>query len=183
MRAFNELEVSYHIGGSVASSALGVFRATADVDLVADLSPGHVVLLAASLQDSYFIDEAMIHEAIIDRSSFNLVHLPTAIKLDVFLPHSDPYDQSEAQRARELRGEHGGQLLPLRVASAEDTVLRKLMWYRAGGEVSEQQWLDVLGVLKVQWPQLDRDYLREWAPQLDVADLLDEALTEAERWA
>jgi len=65
------------------------------------------------------------------------------------------------------------------VASAEDTVLAKLDWYRAGGGVSEQQWRDVLGILQVQSEMLDRDYLRSMAASLQVGDLLQQALSEA----
>ena len=65
------------------------------------------------------------------------------------------------------------------VASAEDTILTKLEWYRMGGEISDRQWNDVQNVLKVQEGQLDLDYLRHWAIQLDVRDLLDRALVES----
>jgi hypothetical protein len=65
------------------------------------------------------------------------------------------------------------------VASAEDTVLTKLEWYRMGSEVSERQWRDVLGVLKVQAERLDLAYLRRWAAALGVADLLEQALSQA----
>ena len=65
------------------------------------------------------------------------------------------------------------------VATAEDTILAKLEWYRMGGGVSERQWRDVLGVMKVQADRLDLAYLRQWADQLNVSDLLERALTEA----
>jgi len=64
------------------------------------------------------------------------------------------------------------------VASAEDTILRKLEWYRAAGETSERQWNDLRGVLKVGGPQLDQAYLRHWAVHLNVDDLLDQLLRE-----
>ena len=67
----------------------------------------------------------------------------------------------------------------LYVASAEDTVLAKLRWYRETGGASDRQWNDVLGVLKVQGPTLDRAYLREWAVELKLTDLLDRALDDA----
>ncbi|HVH25755.1 MAG TPA: hypothetical protein VM818_03310 [Vicinamibacterales bacterium] len=64
------------------------------------------------------------------------------------------------------------------IASAEDTVLAKLEWYRLGGETSERQWWDVVGILKVA-EDADRAYLRHWAPSLEVADLLERALADA----
>lgn len=62
-----------------------------------------------------------------------------------------------------------------RFASPEDTILAKLEWYRAGGEVSDRQWRDILGVLLTRARELDRDYLRQWAVELAVADLLERA--------
>jgi hypothetical protein len=64
------------------------------------------------------------------------------------------------------------------VASAEDTILRKLEWYRARGETSERQWNDLRGVLRVSGDMLDRDYLRTWAKYLKVDDLLERLLNE-----
>lgn len=60
----------------------------------------------------------------------------------------------------------------------EDIVLAKLDWFRLGGEVSERQWRDILGVLKTQREALDVDYLRQWAQLLGVADLMERALGE-----
>ena len=63
--------------------------------------------------------------------------------------------------------------------AAEDTLLAKLNWYRLGGEVSERQWRDVLGVLAVQAGRLESEYLFRMAEELGVADLLARALAEA----
>lgn len=63
--------------------------------------------------------------------------------------------------------------------SPEDIILHKLIWYEMGGRVSERQWLDVLGVLKVQSTDLDAAYLRKWAAKLRVAALLAQAWDEA----
>ena len=65
-------------------------------------------------------------------------------------------------------------------ATAEDLILSKLEWFRLGGESSDRQWGDVLGVLRVQGSALDRPYLRRWAKQLGLTDLLDRALKESE---
>jgi len=64
-------------------------------------------------------------------------------------------------------------------ATPEDIVLNKLEWYKAGGEVSDRQWYDVIGVLKIQGTQLDMVYLRQWAEELSISDLLKKALGEA----
>jgi hypothetical protein len=65
------------------------------------------------------------------------------------------------------------------VASAEDTVLRKLEWYRAAGERSERQWSDLRGISRTLGKQLDLEYLRRWAAFLGVEDLLETLLTES----
>ena len=68
--------------------------------------------------------------------------------------------------------------MELAVSSPEDVILSKLRWFRQGGEASEQQWNDVLGVIAVQKDKLDLHYLRDWAEKLGIADLLNQALME-----
>ena len=68
------------------------------------------------------------------------------------------------------------------LATPEDTVLAKLEWYRLGDEVSDCQWRDVLGIIRLQQGRLDREYMKKWAVELKVADLLDRALREADSW-
>ncbi|MFQ5742207.1 MAG: hypothetical protein ACE5HV_01325 [Acidobacteriota bacterium] len=173
------LGVRYQIGGSVASSAHGMARATMDVDLVADLVAEDVAPLVQALEADYFADEEMIRSALREHTSFNFIHQPTMLKIDVFLPKKRPYDQVALERSRldTLVDEPTARSVP--VASPEDIVLQKLEWYRLGGEISERQWTDVLGVLRVQGESLDREYLRRWAMELGIADLLDRALSEA----
>lgn len=65
------------------------------------------------------------------------------------------------------------------VASAEDTLLTKLEWFRKTGEQSDRQWRDALGIAKQQRRSLDLDYCRRWAHDLDVEDLLDRLLVES----
>jgi len=177
--ALDRLGVRWCVVGSVASGAHGEYRATHDVDLVADLAPAHAAPLVAALAESYYVDEESVTEAIDRRSSFNLVHLGTMLKVDVFAMKRRPYDRASMDR----RVSHGIDPDPssprLQLASPEDTVLAKLAWYRAGGEVSERQWKDVLGVLRVQGGAIDRAYMARWAPELGVADLLERALDAA----
>lgn len=178
IRAFGQLGVSYYVGGSVASSVYGMARTTIDVDVVANLRLEHVRLLAAHLQSAYYLDETMMEDAIRRKTSFKMIHEATMLKIDVFIPKGEPYDAVAALHIRmDTLNKNDDRLFY--VASPEDVILRKLEWYRAGGEVSERQWSDAVGVLKVQGEALEQAYLREWAGQLGVADLLERALGEA----
>lgn len=177
---FEELEIDYHIAGSVASSAHGVPRTTVDIDLVADLKAEHVVPFTAALQSTYYVDEETIRGAIARRGSFNLIHFETMLKVDIFIPKGRAFDREAAHRVESHPLEEVGNARRFNIASAEDVILAKLEWYRLGGKVSERQWSDVLGVLKVQGDLLDREYLRKWADQLGVLDLLQQAFVEAE---
>jgi hypothetical protein len=177
--AFEQLGVAYYIGGSVASSLHGLPRSTLNVDLIADLRLEHVQPLVTRLQDAYCLDEAAIRTAIQRRASCNLIHLETMLKVDIFVLKTRPFDQGAFQR---IQQHHASQTEPARMlvlSSAEDAVLAKLGWYRMGGEVSERQWNDLLGILTVQGTALDLPYLRHWAADLQVTDLLERALAEA----
>lgn len=175
----DRLGVRYQVSGSVASSAYGMARATMDVDLVADLGETDVDALVGALQNDYFVAAEAAREAVVRRSSFNLIHQATMLKVDVFLPQNRPYDVVALRRGRSetLVDEPGARTF--RIAAPEDVVLAKLSWYRLGGEVSETQWADVIGVLRVQHEALDFAYLEEWASQLEIDDLLARAMATA----
>ena len=177
-KTFDELGVQYYVGGSVASSAYGIARATLDVDIVSDLKLPHVSPMVEMLKASYYIDKDMILEAIDSRSSFNVIHLDTMIKVDVFVVGDTPYDIETLKRKRKdtLDDEQETEFY---LGSPEDVILNKLKWFRMGGNVSEQQWRDVLGVLKVQEGLLDTEYLRHWGAALGLTGLLEEALRDA----
>ncbi len=179
IEAFEALGIAYHIGGSVAGMAHGVTRTTLDVDLVTDLHVEHILPLIECIQAAYYVDEAMIREAVRDTASFNLIHLATMYKIDVFVLKRGEYDRQAFLRAdlRPLDNEPDSPLFF--VETAEDVILNKLRWYRLGGEVSERQWSDVLGTLRVQSSSLDHAYLRRWAQSLAILDLLERALKQA----
>ncbi len=172
------MRVPYLGGGSLASSLHGIPRATQDADVVADLRPGHVDALVAALSEGWYVDRDMILDAVRRRACFNVIHLATMFKVDVFVLSGDPAQQREMRRRiRVTIGDDPGR--EIFVASPEDIVLMKLDWYRLGGGVSDRQWGDVLGVLEVQGPSLDMAYLRESASDMGLGDLLERAFREA----
>jgi len=131
------------------------------------------------LGQDFYTDTALIRNAVRGRSSFNVIHKPTMFKVDVFIPKGRPFDRSQFARriAQSLTEEEADQIY---IASPEDNILAKLQWYRLGGEVSDRQWRDVLNVVRIQDERLDRTYLRRWASELGVADLLEEALNQGD---
>jgi hypothetical protein len=179
LEAFDRLGAKNYVSGSIASSAYGTPRSTLDVDLVADLTKSHVVGLVAALEQEYYISRSAVTEAIQRRSCFNVIHLTTMYKVDVFAAKARAYDREALRRARRHRLADATDAPEVWLAAPEDVILSKLEWYRLGDEISERQWLDVLGVLKVQQGALDRDYLRHWSRELGVADLLERAEQQA----
>lgn len=172
-----ELGVPYLIGGSLASTLHGLVRTTQDADIVADMQPSHLRPFVLALHDEFYIDDQMIAEAIERKSSFNIIHRQTMFKVDVFIPSPRPFLQSQLARAQRQVFAFETQV-SAKFASPEDTILAKLEWYRLGGQISDRQWRDILGVLKIRAGELDLDYLRKWASELQVGDLLERALQE-----
>jgi len=173
-----KLGIPYLIGGSLASTLYGMVRSTQDSDVVTEMSLEHIQAFVTSLQNEFFIDEEMIAESIQNNSSFNIIHRDTMFKVDIFVPRPRPFQQSQLSRAQRQTFNLESEI-SAKFASPEDTILSKLEWYRMGGEVSDRQWRDILGVMKTRAGDLDLDYLRKWARELKVTDLLDRALGEA----
>jgi len=174
----DRLGTPYFLGGSLASSLLGEPRSTVDIDLAIVLGSGDVPALLAALGSEFYVDEEAARDAVRRRSSFNAIHQPTVLKVDFFVLGDAAFDRSQLERRRLSPAlEESGQRVF--VSSAEDLILRKLDWYRQGGGVSDRQWRDVLGVLKVQGERLDFEYLGRWAASLDLDGLLERALADS----
>lgn len=172
------LGVPYVIGGSLASTLYGMVRTTQDSNIITEMRTEHIPPFVSSLQNEFFIDEEMVADSIQHNSSFNIIHRETMFKVDIFIPRPRPFQQSQFARAQRQTFELGTEI-SANFASPEDTILSKLEWYRLGGEVSDRQWRDILGVMKTRAGELDLDYLRKWANELNVPDLLERALKES----
>jgi len=173
-----KLGIPYLVAGSLASTVYGMVRTTQGADLVAEMRPENAEAFIQALQGDFYMDEEMIKNAVGQHTSFNIIHRASMFKVDVFIPLTSPFVKEQLSRARRqilAREPHAEAML----ATAEDTLLAKLDWYRMGGEVSERQWRDVLGILKIQAGNLDLGYLTRWAKELKVSELLESALAQS----
>jgi hypothetical protein len=175
-RAFDALGIIHTIGGSIASSIAGEPRSTLDIDVVAALRESQVAPLVDALSTEFYVDAEALRRAARQRSSANVIHQATQLKVDIFVAGGTPLDEQQLRRRQAVEIADGR---ILHVHPPEDILLQKLRWYRKGGDGSDRQWRDILAIIRVQARSLDRDYLRANAPVLDVVDLLDRALREA----
>ena len=180
IEVLESLDIPYVIGGSLASARYGTARATMDSDLVVKLGQRHIPQLIARLKNRFYADETMALSAVQRSSSFNLIHLETMFKVDLFVASQRPFDEAQLSR-RIAQPVAEGDSRTIFMLSAEDTILAKLAWYRMGGEQSERQWRDVQGVIKAQQNRLDHTYMMKMSQSLRVQDLLTRLLTETDQ--
>ena len=177
IEAFEQLGITYYIGGSVSSSVHGVARQTQDVDVIVALQAGKQVhQLVQMLHNEYYLDEQAFQDAVRGGILYGVLHLTTMMKVDLIPLKQRAFTQEEARRAQPTLLEPGTR--PLRIASAEDAILTKLEWFEMGGRTSTRQWNDILGIMRQQGDNLDRPYMRQWADVLRVRELLEGALAE-----
>lgn len=179
LAAIDRLEIPYFVGGSVASSTYGFARYTQDVDLVVSLDLENVDEFAAELAgEEFYADARLMRDGIQHHRAFNVIYQPFLYKFDLFPLQDDAYSRSQLARRSFTETDVLGEPVQCAMASAEDVILSKLRWYQLGRGVSEQQWNDLRGVLKIRGPQLDRHYLSKWAAELKISDLLEKLLNE-----
>lgn len=186
--ALESLGIAYCIGGSFASSTYGEPRATRDIDILLTLTLAQAQRIVTHVTSDFFVQLADLADAIalaptladdpMHRATCNLVHRSSFFRVDLFVSSGRPFEVAQlARRIPQIIG-----LSPERQAffsSPEDVILNKLEWYRMAQGMLDRQWSDVQAVIATQRQHLDHAYLRHWAPQLDVADLLEAALRGA----
>jgi len=175
-----ELNIAYAIGGSFASSVYGKVRFTADADVTVEPFEKSADRFFELLEPHYYVSKQAMFEALQRQTSFNVIHLESSFKIDVFVRKDTAFEKQLMSRRRALRLSDSLEK-SFSVVSPEDIVLLKLQWYRDGGESSEHQWNDVLGILEVQGQRLDFEYLKKWSAILEINELLEKAISEAGR--
>lgn len=174
----HELDIPYMVGGSFASSFYGFYRTTHDADFIIDITKEKEARFIELFQREFYVSRTLIDQSLQTGSAFNIIHLESSFKVDFFVLRGERYNRFAFSR-RSLRQIDPESQIQTYVQSAEDTVLAKLDWYRQGGQVSELQWRDGVGILKTQRSLLDLKYLRHWASQQGIGELLNRALKEA----
>ena len=173
----DDLGLTYAIGGSVASSVFGEPRASADADLIVELSEPQLAALIGRLNSTYYVSEEAARDAIRRHSSFNVIHLESMYKVDLFVASNAQLDREQLRRRVRIALATDPEATAF-VTAPENLILRKLDWFRQSGETSDRQWRDVLGILKVQAGSLDTTYLEQHADASGLRALLERAVEE-----
>ena len=175
--AFQRLGVRHYISGSVASTIHGAVRSTMDVDVVCELTAAQIEPFLVAFGNEFYVSGPAVRFAVEQRSCFNLIHLPTAYKVDVFVSRGRPFDQAAMARAMP-QALSADDSLRVPVATPEDSIVAKLEWFRLGDESSQRQWDDVSRLVALHGPALDVAHMRLMAESVGVIDLLNRLLAE-----
>lgn len=173
----DKLDIAYVVGGSMASSAYGQVRFTHDADITVEPFEPKVDKVFEILKDDFYISKEAMIQALSNQSSFNVIHLETAFKIDIFIRQNNEFQKQMLLRGRKLKLKQSEKEIIF--VSPEDIILLKLDWFRQSDCTSERQLSDVIGVLSVQKEHLDFEYLKDWAKKLGLNDLLQKAISDS----
>ena len=172
VRALEGLQIPYLVTGSVAAMAYGEPRLTNDIDIVAAVEERHVPqLIAAFPSDGYYIDQAMIREAIHHHGQFNIIHPASGLKVDIMIRRDTAFDASRFSRTRRI---HPAETYEANFAAPEDVIIKKMEYYKAGG--SDKHLRDITGILKISGDEVDKSYISGWAARLGLDEIWDAVL-------
>jgi len=175
-RVLDSLGIAWVLGGSLASSIVGEPRSTMGVDIAVRMEAERVASFVDAVRDDYYVDESMVNDAVLRCGSFNLIHSTTGMKIDLFALGDDVLDVRQLNRRELVEVDVG---VSIWVGAADDQVLRKLRWFRMGGEVSERQWRDVVSILRVQGSRISVPELLAVAGPLGLAGLVERVVLDA----
>lgn len=173
--ALESVGIRYAIGGSWASTAFGDPRFTNDVDIIAEFTEKNVGQFVDKLPDTFYVDRQEALNAVRRGRPFNIIHVPMALKFDFFPAAAFTIGLQELDRAISL-SDTGISKAAAPFVTPEDILLAKLHWFRSGGEISEVQWRDIMGIVRACAGTLDRNYVEQSAARIGISDLLDKAL-------
>ena len=172
----DQLNVRYAIVGSFASSIWGESRLTQDIDMVVDLKPQQVASICSAFPDpEFYVSRVAADEAVARSGQFNVINPSSGNKIDFMVAGHTTWAVAQLKRSKQVA------LFPNRsaqVATPEDVILGKLIYYREGG--SEKHLRDIAGILKFSGNMIDRAYVNEFARQLGVADMWEALLNSVE---
>ena len=167
--------IPYMLTGAWSVIYYGRPRASHDIDIVVEIKPEKletVILLFSSLDTDFTVQPEMIRQAVAGgQKFFQVVYLPTLVKIDFWLLQNDAFDQARFVRRQTVTILNQRMTTP----TAEDTILKKLLWYRQAK--LEKHLVDAAFVHQIQKNNLDRNYLTKWAKKLKVEKLLKEVST------
>ena len=93
----------YLVGGSLASSLSGEPRSTLDVDIVVAMTMSDVDAVVLALRPEFEVDDLAVARAVRERSSVNVFHRASAIKVDIFVMGESPLDEEPMNRRQRVR--------------------------------------------------------------------------------
>ncbi len=169
--------IRYAVGGSIASSFYGKVRFTVDADITVEPFRDIAEKIYEILQKKFYISKSAMFQALDSYSSFNIIHNMTSFKIDVFICKNIDFQIQMLEHPKRVKLNEQIEN-KFSVVSPEDIILLKLQWYESTERTSKKQWDDILGVLSVQKTKLDYDYLKKWAHNLGLTELLQKALSE-----
>jgi hypothetical protein len=171
LRRLNRAGISYYLTGSMASNFWGIPRTTHDLDFVVQLPMSAIPRIIYEFRGDFYLEESAVRAAYQPPHQFNAIDTRSALKVDFWLPKPEPFDREMLRRRVQvpLFGE------PAWIATAEDVILHKLVWNRISP--SDRQLGDAAGIIAVQAGALDKNYLKQWSQELQLANELERLLS------
>jgi len=182
VETLEQLELTYGIGGSVASSVYGEARSTRDVDISVALPIDQVSSFARAFESlGYYISLDAVLDAVIARQPFNIIDARRGYKADIFPIDPDsptPHERAVLERLRRQVYDESDSAEAVMV-SPEDVIIYKLKYYLEGRMPKHLR--DIGAMLAAQGEVLDDDYIAEWANRIGAAEVWTEILAEYQR--